>query len=220
MLPLLGLLGTILGAFEAAPKVFEAGKAIVETISGKPVAPEATPKDVVETIKALPPEQQQAALQAIQGNIELYRAETERIKIEGGEMTAELLTAVPDKKRAEVAVLRMTTRPWLARYAMHVIAAPIIVAAGDYSLMWANGIYRVISQQRAFVPFDLFAEKIMAEGSAYVLAYQWAAPTCMAIVLAFIGARATEKAGGADGLVGKLAGAVGAVKGLFGGRGK
>jgi len=171
MIQFLALLPTLLGALSAAPKVFEAGKAIVETVTGKAVPETATPKDLIEHIKTLPPEQAEAIVDGMKANIDLYRAETDRIKIEGGEITAEILTAIPEKQRARVAILRMTTRPWLARYAMRIIAAPVLVAFGDYTLMWLNGIYRVASQQRDFVPFDLFAEKMFAEGSSYVTAY-------------------------------------------------
>lgn len=215
-MPFLAFLPTLLGIFSAAPKVFEAGKAIVAEVTGQPVPEAVTPKELIEQIKTLPPEQAQAIVDAARANIDMVKAENERLKIEGGEMTAELLVAIPEKKRAEIAVLRVTTRPWMARYAMRVIAAPIIVAAGDYSLMWLNGIYRVFTQQRDFVPFDLFAEKIMAPDSAYVTAYLMAAPTCVTIVLAFISVRELQKTGHpAEGLAGKVTGAIDAVKGLL-----
>jgi len=60
MIQFLALLPTLLGALSAAPKVFEAGKAIVETVTGKAVPETATPKDLIEHIKTLPPEQAEA----------------------------------------------------------------------------------------------------------------------------------------------------------------
>lgn len=221
-MPFLAFLPTLLGIFSAAPKVFEAGKQIVETVTGKAVPEDTTPKALVDQIKTLPPEQAQAIVEAAKANIDMIKAENDRIKIEGGELNPDLLLAIPESRRAKIAEQRMTTRPWMARYAMRVVAAPIIVAMGDYSLMWLNGIYRVISQQRDFVPFDLFAEKMMAADSAYVTAYLMAAPTCTTIVLAFISVREQQKTGQpATGLAGSVTGAIEAVRGLFkSGKGK
>jgi hypothetical protein len=64
-------------------------------------------------VQALPADQQKAWADAMQAKLEQYKAESGRIQNEQGDVTADILRVLDPKAAADVAIQRMTTRPWV-----------------------------------------------------------------------------------------------------------
>jgi hypothetical protein len=201
----------ILGALSAIPQLFDAGRQVYEAVTGKPSAA-ASPAELRTEIMALPADQQGEWAKNMEQVVAMHRAETDRIRNEQGEVTPELLQVLDRPAAAQVALARMTTRPWIVRRCTHVILLPVYVTAIDTVFMVLNGLWRAFGADPVF---NLFAEKLFGDGSIYVTMYQWAAPTAATVVITYITARAVEKAnGGADGLTATIGRAAAAVRSL------
>ena len=212
------MLGSIIGAITGVTALIDAGKAIYETVAGKPSTAKTADELRVE-VETLPADKQAAWAAAMNARIEMHKAETARISNEQGDVTPEVLRVLDPQAAAKVAIERMTTRPWVVKRMTHVILLPIYVFAADWALMFLNGVYRTFSGNREFAPFDLFAEKLFGEGSIYVVMYQWAAPTAALVVASYITAKTVETvkngpaAGdGIAGVIGKAVAAVGSLR--------
>ena len=211
------MLGQIIGAITGVTALIDAGKAIYETVAGKPSTATTAP-ELQREVEELPADQREKWLGAMASRIEMHRAETARLANEQGEVTADILRTLDPKAAAKVAIERMTTRPWVVKRMTHVILLPVYVMVLDTFLMVANGFHRWATGQRDWAPFDLFAEKLFGAGSIYVVMYQWAAPTAALVVATYITAKSVEtvKNGPAagDGIAGTIAKAVAAVGSL------
>lgn len=214
-------MGAILAALTGLPQLFEMGKSIYNTVTGKPSTAE-TPEQLVQHVSMLPADQQAAWTTQINAEIERQRLENARIQNEQGDVTEGILKALAPETAAKVAEMRMTTRPWVVRRMMHVILLPFYVLLLDTALMFLNGLYRMWSAQRNWTPFDLFAEKLFGEGSLYTQMYNLAAPTAAAVVMTYIIGKSVEvvkNAGGGDtfkGALGTLGNIVKSVKAVVG----
>jgi hypothetical protein len=211
------MLAQIFGAITGVTALIDAGKAIFETVAGKPSAATTAP-DLQAEVEALPADQRDRWAAAMNVKIEAYKAESARIQNEQGEVTADVLRTLDPKAAATVAILRMTTRPRVVLMMAHVILLPVYVTILDVALMILNGGYRSFSGNREFAPFDLFAEKLFGEGSIYVVMYQWSAPTAAVVVVSYITAKTVEAvkngASAGDGIAGAIGKAVAAVGSL------
>ena len=97
----------ILKMLNAAPAVFDAGKEIVEAVTGEALPPSTTPEDLAGRIEALPPEQRAAVIQHVMTvKAQIQGLDTDRFK---------LLTDGDTEK------VKATARPEIAREAMRVI---------------------------------------------------------------------------------------------------
>jgi len=213
------MLGAIIGAITGIPALIDAGKAIFQTVSGKPSTATSAP-ELNDEVQALPADQQKAWAEAMQAKIDFYKAESARIQNEQGDVTAEILAVLDKPAAAKVAIERMTTRPWVVKRMTHVILLPVYVMVLDSRLMVFNGLYRMATAQRDLAPFDLFAEKLFGEGSLYASMYNLAAPTAAVVVVSYITAKTVETvrngASAGDGLAGTIGRAVQAVGGIVG----
>lgn len=211
------MLTAIFGAITGVTALIDAGKAIYETVTGKPSAATTAP-DLQAEVEALPADQRDRWAAAMNVKIEAYKAESARIQNEQGDVTAEVLRVLDPKAAATVAVLRMTTRPRVVLMMAHVILLPVYVTVLDVILMAANGVHRWVKGRRDLVPFDLFAEKLFGEGSIYVVMYQWSAPTAAVVVVSYFTAKTVEVvkngASAGDGIAGAIGKAVAAVGSL------
>ncbi len=201
----------LLAVLSAIPALFDGGKKIYEEVTGKPSAA-ATPEAFKDEIDALPLEQSAKIIERIEAETAQYKAETDRLRVEEGELSPEILKVLPPSAAARIATLRMETRPLLVRRFSHVILLPIYVTTYDAVAMFINGIWRYATGNPLI---DLFAEKIFGEGSIYVTMYTWAAPTAASIVIAYMGLRTKEKNAN-NGKTDTLTGIIGAVKGVVG----
>lgn len=186
------MLPAIFGAIGAVTKLFDVGKDIYETVTGKPSAATTT-DELKDEVEALPTDQQQAWAATMSAKIEMYRAETDRIANEQGEVTEGILSTLPPEAAAKVAILRMTTRPWAVRQMVRVILLPIYVIAIDGVI----ALYNILSE--AFFngkQLGFLAERFAGGDSVYMQLYTWAAPTAATVVITYMTARAVEKAKG------------------------
>lgn len=202
----------LLAILSAIPTLFDAGKRIYEEVSGKP-SQAATPAALQAEVEALPPEQQAQVAARMEAETAQYKAETDRLRVEEGELSPEILKVLPQEAAARIAILRMETRPLLVRRFAHVILLPIYVTAYDSAAMFINGLWRYATGHPLI---DLFAEKIFGDGSIYVTMYTWAAPTAASIVIAYMGLRTREK-NAHNGKTDTLTGIIGAVKSIVSG---
>lgn len=205
MIPaIMGILGLVSGATE----LFGAGKRVYEEVTGAP-STAAKPADLEAELAGLAPEQQAAWAARMETEIARYRAETERLEIEQGEVSADMLRALGPKAAADLARLRMTTRPLIVRRMAHVLLIPAYVIALDGATILANN---VLAAFGSTVEFRLLALALFASGSVYKELLTWAMPSAVAIVTAYMGLRSREKVkGAATGAAGGpgLGGAVG-----------
>lgn len=192
MFPLLAAIPAIFSAISGASELFDKGKQVYEQVTGKPSAA-TTPDALQAEVTALPVDVAGKWAEVMAARVKEFEAGTDRIKNEQGAVDAETLNALPPEDRIKVALLRMTTRPWIVRKAMHVILLPVYITMCDLIFMTINGIYRFSTHDRQFAPFDLFAEKIFDPTSVYFAMYQWAASTCALIVVNYMTARTIEK---------------------------
>lgn len=210
-------LAAIFGALSAIPALFDAGKKVVEEIKGEP-SKSTTPAELqAEIATTLTPEQQAQAAEAIRAVIDLHKSENERLKLEQGELSAELMALIPEKERAAIAHERMTIRPWVVRGCTRVVFLPVYVTIYDMGAMIINGFARMLG---ASPIVDLFAEKIFGDGSLYVTTYQWAAPTAASVLITYMSLKTIETRrnghSNGNGTGSAIERAIGAVKGVIG----
>jgi hypothetical protein len=204
----------IFAAIAGAIELFNAGRQVYEAVAGSPSKATTVPELQVE-VAALPPEQAADWAKRMELIVSLHRSENDRIRNDQGDMTPEILRVLDPKTASTVAVLRMTTRPWVVRSCTHVILLPVYVTVIDMAFIFLNGLCRLFGAEPIF---NLFAEKVFGDGSIYVTMYSWAAPIAASVLITYITARAYEKGklnGGADNLTTSLVGAAGVVKSLL-----
>jgi len=214
----------ILAAISGVAGLFDAGKALYEKVTGQPTTA-ATPDALIEEVKKLTPEQQQAWTEGMDAKTKQYEAESARIAQDQGDVTPDILKVLDPKAAASVAIERMTTRPRIVKDAMKVVMLPIFITVCDMAFMFFNAIYRMVTNQREIAPFDLFSEKIFDPTSVYYAMYQWAAGICATIVISYITAKTTEAvkngSAAADGVsssISSVLAGISAVKGAIKGK--
>lgn len=198
--PLLAMLPGIFTAISGATELFDAGKQVYNEVTGN-AAPD-TPAALQSAVESLPPEQQQAFAEKMSKEIEMYQARTERLEVQGGRVDAETLATLTPEAASEVAIMRMTTRPWVVRQLTRAMVWPVMsVFAVDIALAVINtvsaGIWAVSSGDAAPVQFDLVAGKFFGEGgSVYVQMYSQVVEYSAYIVITYMTLREAGKAGG------------------------
>ena len=219
------MIAGIIGAISLASELFSEGKKAVEIITGAP-SQAATPAGLQSEVEAMPPEQQAQWAKAMEQKIAMYKARNERLANEQGSVDAATLNAIPPEARAEVALMRMTTRPWAVRWCVRSLAWPPLAALTiDGILVLANLLARafgwtarhsviadgkIVGETVVPLQFDLMASALLADGSGFMTLYSWFAPTAASIVITYMTLREVGKARGhSDGpSVSELAGRV------------
>ncbi|MGQ3072560.1 MAG: hypothetical protein ACT7A5_15980 [Ferrovibrionaceae bacterium] len=214
-------ISAIIAAVTAAPRLFEAARSVYEAVTGKP-STASTPAALQAEVTALPPEAQASWAERMRGAIDMHEAETRRLQVEQGEVTPELLKALPRKVAGQVAWYRMTTRPRIALAMARVMLIPLYVMAIDGAfllLQWLVGLFGV----KIIVP--ALAEVLFAAGSVYGDLYEAALWPATAILITYMTLRAAERMSGKDGdgpsisaVLQGAAGAVTQVRSIFGRR--
>ncbi|MFV1850105.1 MAG: hypothetical protein ACMZ66_05295 [Thalassospira sp.] len=212
-------LPAIFSAISGAAELFDTGKQVYEEVTGK-TAPD-TETGLQAAVEALPDDQKQAFAERMTKEIEMYRAQNERLEIQGGRVDAETLAALPAEAAAEVAIMRMTTRPWVVRQLTRAMVWPVMsVFAVDILLAVINtvsaGFWAVFGTAPVPVQFDLVAGKFFGDtGGVYVQMYSQIVEYSAYIVITYMTLREAGKAGGPKqvvaGAVGKIASGIKAV---------
>lgn len=225
----------ILGIFSAistAASLFDQGKKVYETVTGTP-SKATTAEQLVEEVSVMPADKLAMWVETMKARVEEFRAETDRLKVEEGEVSVALLNELPPEAAAKVALLRMTTRPIIVLRMSHVILLPVYLFGTDAALSVVNILSKGLGYQ---VKFELLAPVLLGEGgisnSIYLSLYQAAATPAVIVVLSYMAARLAEKMFGKEGtalagvnaqggvasIAGGIAGIGGAIKGIFAGR--
>lgn len=214
---MLPVIAGVIGAVSAVADLFSAGKRVYEQVTGKP-STASTPAELQTAIEAAPPDQQAAWIAAMQVEIESYRAQNERLANEQGEVTPELLHALPPETAAEVAYLRMTTRPRVVLRMSHVMLVPAYVLAIDAFTILLNGVAAWFGSEKTL---PLLGPALFGERSVYRYLFDSAVWPATTIVLAYILLREVSKRtgkgeddAGVD-LIAQLGNAVGSIKNIF-----
>ena len=183
VLPLLALAGTAL-------KLFGVGKEVYEAVTGKP-ATSGTPEEFQAELQTMTPEQVRLWETKMEMPLKEFEAETRRMVAEQGEVNASTLTAIPPAAAAKVAILRMTTRPWLVRLMARGLVYPIFLVIGvDFFMLLAANI--ASSWGGVFEP-TFMAPTILEENFGFTTLYSWYAPTASSVIASYIGAREVGK---------------------------
>lgn len=227
MIPaLLALAPSIIGLFtkggSAAEKVMNTAVDIGKAITGKD-----NPDDIADALKADPDKLLAYQTQMNNAAIAIYQAENERLEIEGGRVDGETLAALPPEAAAEVAIQRMTTRPWVVRQLTRAMVWPLMAIFGvNIVLAVLNtliaGIWAVAGTTASPIQFDLVAGKFFADPNGiYVQMYSKTVEYGAYIVITYMTLREAGKAGGPTKAVGgAISGLVGGVRSLFSGKSK
>lgn len=208
MVGFLAALPLIFQGIDLVGDLFDEGRKVYEQVAGKPSAA-ATPADLRAEVEALPPAEQERFVDAMRVRVEAYKAETARLTVQGGAVDAATLAVIPERQRARIALLRMTTRPLIARMMARVIMLPVYVLYVDGTL----AVHNIVSRGYfGGLQLDYLAAIFFAN-DAYVTLYTWAAPTAASVIGTYMTLREVGKARGrGDGVsIGDL---VGRVKGL------
>lgn len=215
--PLFAALPLIFQAISSSIDLFSEGKKVYEQVTGKE-STAATPAQLESDIVALPLADQVKWIEVMDKQTEQYRAQTERLVAEQGEVNAATLVAMGPEAAKEVAILRMTTRPKITIRMSYVVLMPFYILCIDTAFMVVNNALKVIGIPRRF---DLLADVLFMEGSIYFQLYSWAAPTAASVIIAYMTLKSGEHAQASNGqqtggIGSAIEGLVSATRGLSG----
>ena len=185
--------------------------------------PSHDPGDIAEVLKADPSKLVDFQAKMNEFALSMYRAQNERLEIQGGRVDAETLGALTPEAASKVAIMRMTTRPWCVRLFAGGMVFPVMGVFGvDILLALINtvvaGLWAVFGGDKPPVQFDLIAGKFFAENTIYVQLYDALVPYAAAGVMTFMTLREAGKAGGPKRVASDaLNGVVSGVKSMFSG---
>lgn len=216
ILPVLAMLPTIFSAISGASELFESGRKAVAAITGN-ASEASTPEELEAEIKSLPEAQQGQWLQKMEGELERYKAETNRIDIEGGRIDSNITSKLSGDAADRIAVLRQSTRPWAVRMSMHFILLPVYLAIIDVGqgllvewIVQPIGVILRIEGMPRFQGFSAFKSVFGVSAGAAVadgklsstvigLIYTSSVGWLSGIVVAYMGLREIGKARGTSG---------------------
>lgn len=214
---MLPVIAGVIGATSAVADLFAAGKRIYEQVTGTPSVA-SSPAALQAVVETLPVEQQAVWLSAMQAEIQTYRAETERLANEQGDVTPDLLRALSPEAAGEVAYLRMTTRPRVVLRMSHVMLVPVYVLAIDGILILVNGLAAWMGSEKAM---PMLGPALFGERSVYRYLFDAAVWPATTVVLGYMLLREVGKRTGKDedqagfDLVAQLGNAVASIKNVF-----
>lgn len=202
-------LPAIIGIASAAYELFTKGQAIYESVAGQKSSAQ-TPTELQAELQALTPEQLAAWEKQMEMPLREFEAQTRRLIAEQGEVNAETLTAIPKEAAARVAILRMTTRPWVVRLcARGLVYPPLAVLTIDGALTLANTLSTAfgwlarlpviedgekVGEIVQFLRFDLLGPQLLGAGASFTDLYSWFAPMAASVIGSYFGLREIGKA--------------------------
>jgi len=208
----------IFKALTAAPGLIDSGKEIYEAVTGNQSAA-TTPEELQSEIHALPPEQAQAWLDHMKVKVDLYKAETDRLRNEQGDITDTMIAKLGPEAAAEIAKERMTTRPrvvWLLTRGMVYPMAFLFAVDGTLAVLntvsagfgWTRG----DGSSVVLIKFDLIAGQFFSGDSVYAVMYGDYVPWAAGIIGGYMTLREIGKSGHKN----PISGAINAVKAMLG----
>ena len=130
MIPLLAAIPSIITAVGKVTDLFKKGKETVETVTGAP-STASTPDEMQVEIQNLSPEQQNRWAEIMTKEIDRYVAENERLSIEIGLVDQNITGNLSQEASSDIAIMRMTTRPWAVRWMVWYVLFPFVLVVVD-----------------------------------------------------------------------------------------
>jgi len=214
MVAFLAALPAIFAAMKGAVDLFDVGKQVVEDIKGESVNAR-SPDELREEVDKLSESERAQFMERMKSELAFYETITNRLAQQGGHLDAEILNAIPPQARAQVALMRMTTRPWAVRWMVVSVVLPPLAIVGVNSLI---AVYNVLNAAFGTPSTSLgLIEMGDVLNSLYEQMVGWAA----AVIMTYMGMREVGKAVGrkdsvsVDDITGSLSRFVGNVKQVF-----
>lgn len=237
MLGLIAGVSTLISGISKVKELFDSGKKLKEEFSGQP-STATTPAEFEQEMLSMPLEAQKRWLEIMEGKLNEYEAQTERLRAET-DVAPEISAKVDTETASKIAYERQTTRPWAVKKSMHFIFFPFYLVSIDAIQILINnwivkGLFRSESGVEIVNVFDLVfgaAKGGLMNNLGSVVGpmpktlagqmYMGALVPCTSIVITFMTLRQVGKSldKGADGAIGKITGGLkGLIKktGLFG----
>ena len=123
MLPILAMLPTIFSTVSKFTELFDAGKKVVQSVTGKP-SQASNPEELQQEVNELDEQQQARWAQVMQQKIDLFKAQNERLDIEQGRIDSNITGKLTPDAANKIALMRQTTRPWAVRMMVHYVFFP------------------------------------------------------------------------------------------------
>ncbi|WP_419797388.1 MAG: hypothetical protein ACNI26_13865 [Terasakiella sp.] len=187
MVAFLAALPAIFAAMKGAADLFDVGKQVVEEIKGEAVEAR-SPDELREEVDKLSEPERAQFMERMKSELAFYETISNRLMMQGGQLDAEVLNAIPPRARAQVALIRMTTRPWAVRWMVIAVVFPPLAIVGLNSLIAAyNVINAAFGTPSAMVSLIEMGDVL---NSLYEQMVGWAA----AVIMTYMGMREVGKA--------------------------
>jgi len=153
MIQLLAAIPTIITAVSKVTDLFQKGKNLIEEVTGDP-SRASTPEELQTEIQKLPESQQNQWAEVMSKEVDKYAAQNERLAMEIGLLDTNITEKLSEDAASEIAVLRMTTRPWAVRWMVYYVLFPFFLVVVDLAqhllVTWLPFLFSTIT------PFDTF----------------------------------------------------------------
>lgn len=130
MLQFLAAIPTIISAVSKVSNLFKKGQEVVEEVTGNP-SQASTPEELQTEIENLPDETKNKWAEIMAKEVEKYAAQNERLAIEIGMVDQNITGKVSADAASEIALMRMTTRPWAVRWMVYYVLFPFFLVLVD-----------------------------------------------------------------------------------------
>ena len=130
MLQLIAAIPTIMSAVGKVSQLFRKGQDTVAEISGAP-SQASNPEELQTEIQQLLPEQQNRWAEIMSKEVDKYAAQNKRLSVEIGLVDRNITSKLNRDAAGEIAIMRMTTRPWTVRWMVYYIIFPFFLVVVD-----------------------------------------------------------------------------------------
>lgn len=130
MLQFISAIPAIISAVSKVSTLFKRGQDVVGEVSGKPSIA-SNPEELQSEIQSLPLEKQNQWAAIMAKEVDKYAAQNERLAIEIGLVDQNITGNLSREAASEIAIMRMTTRPWTVRWMVYYVLFPFILVVVD-----------------------------------------------------------------------------------------
>lgn len=220
MLQIIAAIPTIFSAISKVTELFNKGKEAVEKVTGKE-SQASTPDELRTEIESLPVDEKNRWAEFMSKQVDLYAKQNERLAIEIGLIDPNITGKLDTKSANEIAVLRMTTRPWAVRLMVHYVLFPFYLVVVDIiqiilvtwlpflrnylgiepfnSFEYVFGVLKISEDLEASAlqkVLEVFSEKGAAPATFAGELYMESIPWVVSIIIGYMGLREVGKARG------------------------
>ncbi|WP_088330688.1 hypothetical protein [Lacimicrobium sp. SS2-24] len=130
MLQLVAAIPGILNAVSKVSELFSKGKRAVQEVTGQPSV-SSTVEELQTEIQQLPADQQNRWAEIMAKEVDKYIAQNERLAIDIGLIDKNITHHLSQDAASEIALMRMTTRPWAVRWMVYYVLFPFFLVLVD-----------------------------------------------------------------------------------------